>query len=161
MDRSRNKGVLKYLQGNPFFADLAPHQMRIVARYRQVNEIPPNVVLFRGGDDPDYVYYVLRRKLTVFKWVTAGGGKKKDVEVAELTKNYLFGELSVAEYSKRSATIFTCEPTLLLMIHTKHFNLLVKNQPSIEVILMRKVARLISAQLRNTTGRYADTKRVG
>jgi CRP-like cAMP-binding protein len=97
----------------------------------------------------------------VFKWVTAGGGEKKDVGVAELTKNHLFGELSVVENSKRLATIVTCESTLLLMIHAQHFNLLVKSQPSIEVILMRKVAQLISAQLRNTTGRYADTKWVG
>lgn len=154
------KDILNLLYSNPFFAELTPEQMQIVSRYWQVKEVPENFILFKEDDEPDYLYYVLEGKLSVLKRVEGKDGSK-EVKVAELTKDHLLGELGIIENAKRSATVCTLAPSLLLMIRAKHFNLLIKSCPQIGVILMRQVAKLISSQLRNTTGRYANTQLVG
>ncbi len=159
--KEAGKNILKLLYDNPFFAELTPDQMQVVSRYWQVKELPENFILFKEDDEPDNLYYVLEGKLSVLKRVESKNGEIKEVKVAEITKDHLLGELGIIENARRSATVFTLEPSLLLTIRAKHFNLLVKSRPQIGVILMKQVAKLISSQLRNTTGRYANTQLVG
>ncbi len=158
-DNNKKAEVLKRLYENPFFAELSPQQMRVAALYWQLKRCPENFTLFNENDDPDCMYYVLEGRLSVLKNVKDRRGNLTQVKVAEIVKDQLLGELAIIEDSKRSATVVTLEPTNLLMIKEKHFNLLVKSQPQIGVILLKQVAKLISRQLRSTTGRFAELER--
>lgn len=153
--------ILDLIYANPFFSELTPEQMQIVARYWRVKKYPKGTTIFKENDEPDFLYYVLEGKLEVLKTIKNDTTKTQEVKVAELHKDHLLGELAIIESTKRSATVVTKSPTLLLMIQAKHFHLLVKSRPEIGVILMKQVAKLISSQLRDTTGRYANTQLVG
>jgi len=150
--------MLGRLYENPFFSELSPQQMGVAALYWRLKRCPKDFTVFRENDDPDCMYYVLEGHLDVFKNAKDRKGKLTPVKVAEVTKDQLLGELAIIEGEKRSATVVTAEPTNLLMIEEKHFNLLVKSHPQIGLILMKQVAKLISRQLRSTTGRYANTQ---
>ena len=149
--------ILDLIRKNPFFADFTPEQMQIVALYWRVINLSEGKALFKEGDDPDHMYYVLKGKLNVIKEVDENGAKQY-VKVAEIKHDTLLGELAIIDGSKRSATVVTTIDTSVLGIHAKHFNLLVKSRPEIGVILIRKVAKLISERLKNTTDLYASTQ---
>lgn len=159
VDAKENRAdVLQLLYKNPFFSELNPEQMQIAGLYWKLKTYLPETIIFKENDEPDCMYYVLDGRLSVLKEVKKNG-KIAQVKVAEIPKDHLLGELAILENTKRSATVVTMEPTTLLVIQAKHFYLLVKSQPAIGVILLKKISQLISYQLRQTTNKYAHLEK--
>lgn len=156
-DTSKKIWTLDLVRKNQFFADFTPEQMQIVALYWKVIKLSEGKELFKEGDAPDYMYYILKGKLDVIKECEENG-KKQQVKVTELSQDTLLGELAIIDGAKRSATVVATADTAMLGIHKKHFDLLVKSRPEIGVVLIRKVAKLISERLKNTTDLYASTQ---
>ncbi len=75
-------------------------------------EIMPNKlfrareVIFREGDKPDGVYYICNGKVQISRRISG-----KDVVVAELDDDSVFGELAMVDERPRSATVAAVEDT--------------------------------------------------
>lgn len=89
-------------------------------------------VIFRQGDDPDAMYFILRGQVSVVKevkeiktfrwpsgiqsWEERTIERKRKIHLANLKEGDFFGELAVLQSSKRSASIVAKTSVLLLML---------------------------------------------
>ncbi len=143
--------VLDTLINIPILADLSSEELRIVSRFFDQLKLAKGQLLFSEGDAGDALYYVLSGRLIIYK----DRGDAMPVEITRVNAGQFLGELAILEDSFRSATVQAAVDTELMSIQKKHFYELLERYPKIGVVLLRGLARMISLQLRNTTGQLA------
>jgi len=143
--------VLDILINIPILTELNSDELRIVGRFFDQVKLPKGQILFSEGDAGDALYYILSGRLIIYK----DCGDAMPVEITRVNAGQFLGELAILEDSFRSATVQAAVDTDLLLIQKTHFYDLLERYPKIGVVLLRGLARMISLQLRNTTGQLA------
>ncbi len=83
-----------------------------IASICQEVQVGKNVNLFRKGDPGNCVYFIYKGKVSIHDG---------DHQLAELSENELFGELSVLDSDSRSASATTVTDCILLKIDQEDF----------------------------------------
>ena len=106
-------------------------------------QVPANTLIFRQGDAPDFIYFIvdgnieILKEITVFsknRWPKLGGGTEEVVrkkvnkfKILDIGPGKYFGEIAIVNNTSRAATCQTTEPTILLALDKFEFlNLLHK-----------------------------------
>ena len=130
--------------------ELGARELAIVAPYWEHRILAKAEILFREGDPADALYYVVGGELVLYKETDDA----MPLELARIGKGQFLGELAILEDSFRSGTIQSIKETQLISIKKDDFYELIDKNPKIGVIILRGLARVISLQLRNTTGQF-------
>ena len=80
--------------------------------------------IFKYGSRPDNCYVIISgscKALIKYSYLKSGERKTKTKVLSEMGKRTLFGELSLLFVQKRTATIVSTEPTVLLVIPSVTF----------------------------------------
>lgn len=117
-------------------------------------------VIFREGDRGDTCYVIRSGSVRVSRTAAAG----REVTLAELGQNSIFGELAMFDSQLRSATVTALEPTQALALSAGDMRHLVATQPPLATSLLRALAgrlreandRLLSLSSQPVTGRVAQ-----
>ena len=120
----------------PFFADLSQNEIVHLLRFCERNFFPSGSVIFRRGAPGESFYLILSGQVVI----QAG-----DKEFARLEVGECFGEMGVIDNAPRSATARAAERTLVLRIDP---SVLAGHEPALSCKLLAKVARQLSARLR-------------
>lgn len=126
----------KLKKSYPFFADLSQNEIVHLLRFCERNFFPAGSVIFRRGAPGESFYLILSGEVII----QAG-----DREFARLRVGECFGEMGVIESAPRSATAKAAERTLVLRIDP---SVLAGHEPALSCKLLAKVARQLSARLR-------------
>jgi CRP/FNR family transcriptional regulator, cyclic AMP receptor protein len=152
-----DRAVYEFLLNFPFFSRLAEEELSIVSEHIQFIEIEKDELLFKEGDEGDAVYFVLEGELDVMKGSVSG--KKVGIDqvvIATLSKGCSVGEMSMIDKIPRSATVRAREKSTLVTLKRKGFDLIIEEYPRIGTKILIGLARLLSKNLRKTSGRLAD-----
>jgi len=76
--------------------------------------------------------------------------------LARLAKGSSIGEMALIDKSPRSATVIAKQPTTMVTLTDKGFDLLAKKFPALGIKVMQKIARLLSLNMRRTSSKLAD-----
>lgn len=144
------ESILDELINIPILADLSQQELKIVGRYWDFHVLPQSEILFSEGDSADALYYVLAGNLVIYKDTQSA----IPLEIARVGPQQFLGELAVLEDSFRSGTVQAATDAELLLLRKTDFYKLIDQYPRIGVILLKGLARIISLQLRNTTGQF-------
>ena len=120
----------------PFFADLSQAEIVHLLRFCDRQVFPAGSVIFRRGAPGESFFLILSGEVII----QAG-----DREFARLGVGECFGEMGVIEKAPRSATVKAAERTLALCIDP---GVLAGHEPALSCKLLAKVARQLSARLR-------------
>ena len=104
------------------------------------------------GDQGSFMGFVVTGVLEVQKSTTAGSR----VTLARLTKGSSIGEMAIIDQSVRSATIVAKQAATLVTLTEKGFDLLAERQPALGIQVIKKIARLLSLNMRRTSSKLAD-----
>ena len=66
------------------------------------------------------------------------------------------GEMSVVDGMHHSATVVALEESELLLLTKHNFDMLLEKNPAVGLVMMRKIANLMSLRLRQTSGVLVD-----
>jgi CRP-like cAMP-binding protein len=127
-------------------------EIDVLARYMNFAEIMRGEYLFMEGDKGDSMCFVVRGLLDVLKKTNFGDYRV----IARLGKGSTIGEMSIVDKSPRSASVIARQPSVVLMLTQKGFNILTEKHPLLGIVLLKKIMRLLSLNMRRTSSHLAD-----
>jgi len=136
----------------PVFSSFSLDDLSILARHMSFVHLQRGEYLFMEGDQGSFMGFVVTGVLEVQKSTTAGSR----VTLARLTKGSSIGEMAIIDQSVRSATIVAKQAATLVTLTEKGFDLLAERQPALGIQVIKKIARLLSLNMRRTSSKLAD-----
>jgi CRP-like cAMP-binding protein len=147
-DEPSHDARIRHLQRVPLFSGFNEEELRRVAEFSRIVEVPAGTVVTQIGEPGDSFFIIIDGAVGVRTPVGAG---------SELHPGDFFGEMSLLDGEPRSATIVATTDLRLLVVDRSHFWRLLDETPDlvgrILTILSRRVRRLeqtVHAILRGT-----------
>ena len=149
-DRSK---LIDMIMDIPFFAMLDNSELGVVARHMNFFKILKGETLFKEGDPGDSICFVIKGALHVYKQSSAPG---EQMHIATITKHKSIGEMAVIDEYTRSATVAARTDTEIVSLTKRGFDALLQENPAVGAAILKKIAILVSMNLRRTSSRLAD-----
>jgi CRP-like cAMP-binding protein len=130
----------------PFFADMEPARLKLLAFMSERVGFDPGKVLCRQGDPADAAYLIIEGEADIILEGPAG-----PITVATLGSNEIVGEIGILCDAPRNATVRAKERLVALRIARDPFMRMVREFPTMAVSIMRELAQrleLTNNQLR-------------
>jgi CRP/FNR family transcriptional regulator, cyclic AMP receptor protein len=144
-DRQR---ALSLLEGIPLFSEIPPHHLRELARFARSESFPAGAVIVTMGEPGSTLYVVKSGRVEVVRDQDGGQG----ITLATFGPGEFFGELSIFDGEKRSATVIALEDTETVTLGRFDLMRVVSHDPQIGLSLLKS----LSARLRETDARLVD-----
>ncbi|WP_136799850.1 cyclic nucleotide-binding domain-containing protein [Desulfosediminicola ganghwensis] len=141
-----------FLLSLPIFDSLDVDELTILAQHMSYVHLKRGEYLFLEGDKGSFMGFVVQGLLEVVKKSETG----QSVVIARLAKGNSIGEMGLIDKSPRSATVIARQPTLMVTLTDKGFDMLTDRSPILAVKVIQKIARLLSLYMRRTSSRLAD-----
>lgn len=123
------------------FAGLTPADLELIEQRMVRRSYPKNTIILSEGDSSDSLYLILSGKVKVF--LNDESGKEAIINYQEAGE--YFGELSLIDESKRSASIMTVEKTNLAVITKQAFYQIMNDNPAIAIHLLKDLVQRVRA----------------
>jgi CRP/FNR family cyclic AMP-dependent transcriptional regulator len=127
-------------------------QIKRLAQYMDVYEVPERAVLFYEGEKTAYFVLIASGIVDVVKFDSLRHPKR----IATLGPGKTIGEMSIIDGEPRSASAVTATQATLLVMTADAFARLLEEWPRVGTALIIKIAKLMSQHLRQTSGRLID-----
>lgn len=127
-------------------------QVKKLAACMDVYQVPKETSLFYEGDKTNYLVLIVKGQVHVVKF----DSRNKPKRIATLGAGKTIGEMTLIDGEPRSASAVTATDVTLMVMTVDHFNRLINEWPGVAVILVLKIAKLMSQYLRQTSGRLID-----
>ncbi len=141
-------GVRGLLAGCPLFRDVEPAALADVERHLRRRRFRRGEVIFHQGDAGDALHVVTAGAVKILLPSPEG----EEAIIATLRPGDFFGELSLLDGARRSATAAALEPTETLSLPRSDFLELVGADPALREALLRSIA----GELRRLTGHVEE-----
>ncbi len=142
----------KFLLSLPLFDSFNVDELTTLAKHMSYIHLQKGEFLFVEGDKGTFMGFVVRGVLEVLKKADSG----ENIVIARLMKGSSIGEMALIDKSTRSATVLAKQPTTMVTLTDKGFDMLTKKSPTLGMKIIRKTARLLSLNMRRTSSRLAD-----
>jgi len=136
----------------PLFDAFKSEELDILARHMNYSEVRRGEYLFTEGDKGDFMCFVVAGLLEVLKKAAQGDYRA----LARLGKGSTTGEMSIIDKAPRSASVIARQPTIVIILTKKGFDILTERYPAVGITLLKKVMRLLSLNMRRTSSKLAD-----
>jgi len=136
----------------PFFDKCQASELDELTKRLELRQYAKGEFVFREGEPGTFMGFVLRGTLEVMKENAKGQLKS----LVLIKKGFAFGEMALVDNYARSATIMAKEPCILLALSKQCLEELVEQHPEIAVKIWQGISRLLSLNLRRTSGALSD-----
>jgi len=141
-----------FLLNLPLFDSFNVDELDVLAKHMSYVHLKRSEYLFVEGDKGNFMGFVVRGLLEVLKRSETGD----NIIIARLTKGSSIGEMSLIDKSPRSATVVAKQPTTMVTLTERGFDMLAEKSPALGIKLIQKTARLLSLNMRRTSSKLAD-----
>ncbi len=121
------------------FQGLNEDDLQAISTVSTIRNHPKNTIVMYEGDPTNSLYLLLDGQVKVFVSDEEG----KEFVLDTLAPGDYFGELSLLDEEKRSASVMTLEPCSFSVINRAEFMRLVEKHPSISTQMLTNLVRLI------------------
>jgi CRP-like cAMP-binding protein len=141
-----------FLINLPIFSSFNVDELSVFARHMSFIHLQRGEYLFVEGDQGTFMGFVVNGVLEVQKRSDTG----ENIVLARLTKGSSIGEMALIDKSPRSATVIAKQPTTMVTLTDKGFEILADKYPPLGIKVIQKIARLLSLNMRRTSSKLAD-----
>ena len=145
--------LLDLIMDIPFFTAFDNNELALVARHMNYFEIAKGETLFKEGDPGDSICFVVKGALHVFKQSSIPG---EQMHIATVTRHKSIGEMAVIDEYTRSATVKARNDTAIVSLTKSGFDRILNANPKVGAAILKRIAILVSMNLRRTSSRLAD-----
>jgi CRP/FNR family transcriptional regulator, cyclic AMP receptor protein len=140
------------IDGTQWADDFSFAQVKKMAAFVDVYQVPEETVLFFEGDKNAFLVLIIKGNVHVVKFDSNRNPKK----ITTLGPGKTIGEMSIIDGEPRSASAVTAVESTLMVMTAEKFHRLMDEQPRVALVLVQKIAKLMSQYLRQTSGRLID-----
>ena len=144
---------IENIKNVPVFSGLSAEKLSKIADICKEEKVEAGNIVIYQGETTDNLNIVVNGSLEVDVEIP---GVKDFIPVATLKQRDYFGELAFIDSTPRSATVKSLEKSVVISLSRKDFNSLVKEDPDIELVVMKNLTLLLSRKLRDTTIKMRD-----
>ena len=137
--------VIESLRQVPLFSNMSEKNLKRVAKACKVRKFDAEDAIVRQGDDGVGLFIITKGRVKVVKQ-TAGGRK---LEIAMHGPGEFFGEFSVIDGAKRTASVIAVEPCECIVVVSWDFRAMMENHPRIAL----QILPVLTARFRETNAR--------
>jgi CRP/FNR family transcriptional regulator, cyclic AMP receptor protein len=134
------------------FGGLGDEALQHLASNLRVVHRPPSELVFAEGAEAREFYVILRGEVEIFKVLKTGA----EARLATLGLGHWFGEMSVLDVQRRSASVRTLAPCRLLVVTSRDLDTLYRRDLRSYTLLVLNVARELARRLRLVDELVAD-----
>ncbi|MGF1484015.1 MAG: cyclic nucleotide-binding domain-containing protein [Opitutales bacterium] len=145
----QQQAIINALSECQLFDSLDAGQLRSLSNKVQVLNLPSGETLFKEGDLGETLYFIIRGECNVIKEDDMG----HEIHLASVQEGRILGEMAIVDNSPRSATVRARRECVLIALDRETFDAMSQTRADIAVEILRNIARLLSLNLRNTSGR--------
>ena len=149
------KQEFELLRRVPFFAEIEPAKLKLLALMSERAAFDPGKQLFRQGDPADAAYLIIDGHADVI--VETPGGP---VVVATLGANEIVGEIAILTNVPRTATIRAKDRLITLRIAKEPFMRMVREFPNMAVSIMQELAQRLESTNNQLSNAVVEIKRL-
>lgn len=149
-----NNILFEHLKTSPIFSKLEPHMFQTIENYLVFYELQPNDYLFKEGEHGDYIAFILVGELLVLKNNQHGSS----TQVGRVKAGDCIGEMALIDTLTRSASAMASQPTALVTLSKKNFEMILTEYPKVGIEMLRGIANLLSLRLRKTSEELAKNQ---
>lgn len=150
--RESEEETFSFLINLPIFTSFDVDELSVLARHMSFIHLQRGEHLFVEGDQGTFMGFVVNGILEVQKRSDNG----ENVIIARLTKGSSIGEMALIDKSPRSATVIARQAATMVTLTDKGFDLLADKHPALAIKVIKKIARLLSMNMRRTSSRLVD-----
>ena len=132
--------------------ELSGPELDKLARFARVCRARAGTVVFQEADRDPYLCLIVDGEIEIRK----EDGRGATRVLATLGAGKLLGEMALLDGEPRSATAVAVADAKLIVVTQADFDRMLDEFPGFGVKFLRKLARLVSARLRETDGRLVD-----
>jgi CRP-like cAMP-binding protein len=149
------KQEFELLRRVPFFAEIEPAKLKLLAFMSERVGFDPGKRLFRQGDPADAAYLIIDGRAEVI--VETSGGP---IVVATLGANEIVGEMAILCNVPRTATVCAKDRLMTLRISKEPFMRMVREFPNMAVSIMQELAYRLESTNNQLSTALAEVKRL-
>jgi len=117
-----------------------------------LNDLKIKEYVFSEGDPGTFMGFVAKGELAVVKKTKQGKLKR----LVFIKKGFTFGEMALADTFPRSASVIARAPSEVLTLSQEQLDSLCEQHPKIALKVMQGITRILSLNLRRTSGELSD-----
>ena len=149
------KEEYEVLRRVPFFAEIEPAKLKLLAFMSERVAFDPGKRLFRQGDPGDAAYLIIAGEAEVIAETPAG-----PLVLATLGTNEIVGEMAILGNVPRAATVRAKDRLITLRISKEPFMRMVREFPSMAVAMMQELAERLAATNNQLSATQAELRRL-
>jgi len=149
------KEEYELLRRIPFFAEIEPAKLKLLAFMSERVGFDPGRRLFRQGDPADAAYLIIDGHADVIAETAEG-----PVLLATLGANDFVGEMAILSNVPRNATVCAHDRLVALRISKEPFMRMVREFPTMAISIMQELAHRLDANNKALLDARAETKRL-
>src|SRR5271154_6314340 len=149
------KQEFELLRRVPFFAEIEPSKLKLLAFMSERVAFDPGKRLMRQGDPADAAYLIIDGEAEVIVETPVG-----PVTVATLGANEIVGEMGILCNAPRNATVCAKNRLITLRISKEPFMRMVREFPNMGVFIMQELAQRLDSTNNQLRGAHAEVKRL-
>ncbi len=130
-----------------FFYDLSKEKLNVLKNFLQVIERTPSRYVFKEGDEPSGMYFIIEGRVKVVKKTKSG----KEVVLKELESPDFFGEMAFIDGRRRAGGVVTLTDFKAYFLSRANYDILIQYHPDIAVNMIRKIAHITAIKLRKAS----------
>jgi len=138
--------LIEYLRTGDLFAGLSDQILERIAACCRLQAYSAGTVLFSEGDPAPWLY-ILQEGIVIIRVQHASGGKSIVVQPIE-KKSGVFGWSALVEPNTYTAEAVCTTNVKVIAIDGKKLMALLEEFPSVGLVVMRRLASIISSRLR-------------
>ncbi|WP_455207279.1 Crp/Fnr family transcriptional regulator [Kaarinaea lacus] len=139
------------IESAQMFNDFPRSDTEVVAGYSRAYSVKKGTTIFKEGGKGSFMCLVIDGRVDVYK--DSDGNTKR---LTAIRPGKTMGEMALLDELPHSATTVAIEDTTLVLITKFHFDRLNEEHPALGNRILRKIAKLLSLRLRQTTGILSD-----
>lgn len=127
---------------------MSPEEAATLASVAEERKYPKGSVILREDSKTRDLFVICSGRVSIRLSLPTESGREEVIYT--MREGQIFGELSLVDGSPRSATVRAEEEVITCAYEYDTLNTLLDQQPRIGYLLMRNIASIISARVRNT-----------
>lgn len=149
------KQEFELLRRVPFFAEIEPAKLKLLAFMSERVGFDPGKIVVRQGDPADAAYLIIEGEAEVVVATPAG-----PLTVATLGANEIFGEIAILCNVPRNATVRAKGRLIALRIPKEPFMRMVREFPTMAVSIMQELAQRLTSTNNQLSTALAEVRRL-
>jgi CRP-like cAMP-binding protein len=144
--------VMALMNASNFFSGYDDDDIKLLSEWVNAYSIPSGEFILKEGKGDNCLCILVEGAVDIYKETDPD----KHLKIASVGPHEPIGAMGVVDGEPFSASVITSTDSTVLIITKRDFDTLTEKNEKLGLRMLRKIARIISARLRSTTGRLAD-----